>query len=666
MRKLVIVESPNKIKSLEKYLGNKYIVKSSVGHIVKLPSSGPHGFGVDLDTWTPNYKIDSSKKEVVKELKSVLKNVNDVYIATDPDREGEAIGDNIVTFLDIKNYKRIKFNEITKEAVLNAIAHPTILDEKLVNSQIARRILDRIIGYKLSKIMQKKVKNSPKYASAGRVQSIALKLVMKREKQIEDFIPVKYKKIDALIDSKIKNFKIPLYLENNEFDDNTWISINEFKKIKSKISHKPFKSLLLNEIKIIKRKGRQVIPLKQSTLYKRGNSKLGMSASSIQNVAQRLYEGYGEKGGLISYPRTDSTRFSNTFLKLGKKYILKNYGKEYLLKNVKGTSGDQDAHEAIRPTSLELTPKKVKKEFNLSSNEFKIYKLIWEHTMKSLMKVPIKEHIRYEFLNNKLTFKSSYLRVIFDGYYKITGYDEEKVPQFEKGQKLKVKDYLIEDKQTLPPSRYNDGSLIEKLDEIKVGRPSTFAKIVSILKERFYVDLEQKAMKITSFGKIIYEKLINGFPKFMDEKYTAKIEEELNEIAHGKKDYKKMLTLFWKNFEKLFDEQLEKTQVTIIPLTKSDKKCPKCDSNLVLRTNKKNGSEFLACPKFPECKYIDVELIQSDKKCPKCDSNLVLKTNKRNGNKFLACPKFPECKHAEPDPDSSPKSKRFFKKTNKK
>ena len=803
MKKLIIVESPNKISSLEKYLGSNYIVKASSGHIFVLPHSGLHGFGVDIDTWTPNYKfgvnlsdvvkdnkrkiskiirvilsvnydnyivrnsfgnilllpsskitnidlkplilnckididlkqeikfikfiktikfiketkdllkkidktyikinfnqkiekinknkvikiitsifgnkyfvknsiddvfeififpssisknakidfkkiksnykininlnddifIDNKDKnkiikiikliKFIKESKQALKEVDDVYIATDPDREGEAIGDNIVNFLNIKNnYKRIRFNEINKDAILKAIDHPIKLDENLVNSQIARRILDRIIGFKLSKIMQLKIKNSPKIASAGRVQSIALKLVSEREKLIENFVPTKYKIVNALVDLPIeKNVKILLYCQDNKFNDKTRIPLEEFEKIESKFS----KKLTVKDIKITNKKEKQIIPLKQSTLYKKGNSKLGMSAKIIQNVVQKLYEGYGE-GGLISYPRTDSTRFSNTFLNLAKTYILKNYGKKYLLEKIKGEAGDQDAHEAIRPTSLSLLPLKAKKKFNLNSSEFNVYKLIWNHTMQSLMKAPIKENTRYEFLDNKLTFRLSYSKVIFDGYYKVIGYDENKQTfKFKKNQELKVKKYTIEDKETIPPSRYNDGSLIEKLDEIKVGRPSTFPTIVSILKQRFYVEIKNKAMKITNFGQIIYDKLINGFPKFMDEKYTAKLEEELNEIAKGKKDYKKMLSLFWKDFEKLVDEQLRNTQVTIIPLEKSEKKCPKCGSNLVIRTNKKSG------------------------------------------NTFLGCPKFPKCKHAEPDPNFVPKFKsKFFKKTNKK
>ena len=637
MKKLIIVESPNKINSLEKYLGINYIVKASVGHIVKLATSGPHGFGVDLKTWIPNYKIDSSKKKFIKEAKQVLKKVDDVYIATDPDREGEAIGDNIVNFLDIKNnYKRIRFNEITKKAILKAIEQPTKLDENLVNSQIARRILDRIIGFKLSKIMQLKVKNSPKTASAGRVQSIALKLVREREKLIQDFIPTKYKIVNVLVDLPTKkNLKIPFSLKDNEFDDKTWILPKKYEKIEAKFSKQIPEWLIVKNIKITNRKEKKVTPLKQSTLYKKGNSKFGMSAKAIQNAAQRLYEGYGQ-GGVISYPRTDSTRFSNTFLNIAKTYILKNYGKEYLLEKVKGKAGDQDAHEAIRPTFLSLTPSKAKEKFSLNSSEFNVYKLIWNHTMQCLIKAPIKEISRYEFsiFDKKLeliyknwTFKLSYSKVIFDGYYKAIGYDATKKDffKFEKDEKLKIKKIVNEDKETLPPSRYNDGSLIEKLDKIKVGRPSTFATIVSILKQRFYVELENKAMKITNFGQIIYDKLINGFPKFMDEKYTAKLEEELNEIAKGKKDYKKMLSLFWKDFEKLVDEQLKNTQVTIIPLEKSEKKCPKCGSNLVVRTNKKSGNKFLGCPKFPKCKHAepDPNFVQKFK------SKFFIKKNKK-------------------------------------
>ncbi len=624
MKNLVIVESPNKIKALEKYLGNNYIIKASVGHIVKLPSSGPHGFGVDLETWIPNYKIDPSKKKIIKEIKKELNEVNKVYIATDPDREGEAIGDNLVSFLDIKDkYYRIRFNEITKIAIENAIKNPQKLDLKLVNSQIARRILDRIIGYKLSKIMQTKIKNSPTYPSAGRVQSIALKLVFEREKLIKSFVSTKYKVISAKLEN---NLVAIFYLKNGKFKNNTWVDESQINEIKSKFSNE----LIIKNIEIKKKKEKKIIPFKQSTLYKKGNSSIGMSASVIQNTVQRLYEGYGE-GGLISYPRTDSTRLSNTFVNHAKEYILNKYGEEYLSDKILGISGDQDAHEAIRPTSIKLTPKKAKIKFDLNNREYKLYKLIWENTMKSLMKVPIRENINYKLSELDLLYKLSYSKIIFDGYYKVVemkeidSKKEIKIPKFNIGDKFKVKKYNIEDKETQPPSRYNDGSLIKTLDDIKVGRPSTFASIIRILKKRFYVDMENKAMKITDFGNIVYKKLIEGFPKFMNEEYTAMLEKDLNEIAKGKKDYKEMLTIFWNSFEKQIEKQIEKTQVTIIPLEKSDKLCPKCNSNLVVRTNK------------------------------------------RDGNKFLGCPKFPKCKHAEPKPGFEPKFiKKNFKKNNKK
>ena len=613
MNKLVIVESPNKIKSIEKYLGEGYKVLASVGHIAYLPSSGVHRFGIDMDTWTPNYKIDPKKADIVKELKAAAKKADQVLIATDPDREGEAIGENIVTFLNIENkYERIRFNEITKEAVNASINAPTTLDMELVRAQIARRILDRIIGYKLSSLMRRKVSNSPVSPSAGRVQSIALKLVVEREREIEAFVPVHYFTTDAIINEDVM---ANLYFPENK-NNKTWVMPEDVEEVKKKFSG----SLKVTSVNISVRNDAKMTPLKQSALYKKADSTLSMSAKMVQSSAQHLYEGYGD-GGLISYPRTDSTRLSSSFVFPAQAYIKKTYGEDYIAKDIRGTGGAQDAHEAIRPTNIALTPDHARSLFSLNANEYKVYKLIWTHTMQVLMKVPVREILRYELDDNGLNFRMSASKITFDGYYKVTGLPKVKeLPKFTEGEIVKVADYSVEPHETKPPARYNDGSLIETLDNIKVGRPSTFATTVNILKSREYVDMEGRAMKPTSFGKTVNDKLIEGFPKIITEEYTAKLEEELDLISEGKHDYKQTLDEFWSKFEKELESATSTIEVT------------------------------------------RMMSIKADKDCPKCGNDLVVKRNKRDGTKFFGCSNFPECTHTESDPNSKPKFKKFFKK----
>lgn len=599
MNKLVIVESPNKIKSIEKYLGKEYKVMASVGHIVYLPSSGLHRFGIDLETWEPSYKIDPKKSDIVKELKAAVKKADEVLIATDPDREGEAIGENLVTFLKLKEneYSRIKFNEITKEAVNKAVSKPGKLDMDLVSAQIARRILDRIIGYKLSSLMRRKVTNTTSSPSAGRVQSIALKLVVEREREIEAFIPVQYITVDALIS---KDVEASLYFPNQK-EHKTWLMSEDIEEVKSKFTG----SLTVTSVNISKRKDTKFTPFKQSALYKKADSSLGMSAKAVQSAMQRLYEGYGE-GGLISYPRTDSTRLSDTFVKQAQGYIINSFGKEYVSFDIKGVAGDQDAHEAIRPTSLGMTPDKARSLFSLSPPEAKVYNLIWTHTIQSLMKVPERELLRYELEDNGLNFRMSTSKVIFDGYYKVTGMPEIKViPKMSKGEVIKVADYIVEDHETKPPGRYNDGSLIEKLDNIKVGRPSTFATTVNILKSRDYVTLEGRSMKPTIFGITVSDKLIKAFPNIINEEYTAKLEEELDGIAESKYDYRKILDEFWSNFEEKLALASSTIEVTRMMSVKAGKQCPKTGHDLIIKKNKRDGTTFFGCSSFPECTYTE-------------------------------------------------------------
>ncbi|MCK5945733.1 MAG: type I DNA topoisomerase [Mycoplasmataceae bacterium] len=602
MNKLVIVESPNKIKSIEKYLGEGYKVMASVGHIVKLPSSGPHAFGVDLETWEPNYKIDPKKKTVVAKLKKAAKEAEIVLIASDPDREGEAIADNLVEFLNLEKYERIRFNEITKEAVGLAVNDPQKIDYALVNSQKARRILDRIIGYKLSTLMRKKIPGAPLAPSAGRVQSIALKLVVDRELLIRAFVPVHYFKAEAVINSEVSaQFYNP---KNKEHKD--WILPEEVEAVEKTFSG----SLTVSAIKVSKRKDKKLLPLKQAALYRKADSSLGISSKSVQYAAQRLYEGYGD-GGLISYPRTDSTRLSNSFVTNAKKFIEKKFGKDYIASDIKGVAGSQDAHEAIRPTDPNLTPEQAKTKFNLESNEYKVYRLIYNHTLQALMNVPEREILRYELMDGDNHFKMSASKVTYDGYLKLTGYETSKeLPKYSEGEVVKVKKYDVQAHETKPPARYNDGSLIEKLDSIGVGRPSTFATTINILKVRTYVEMEGKAMKATEFGEIVIGKLLEAFPKIITEEYTANMETQLDDISDGNADYKKLLGDFWKEFEAKIETATESLEATKMMPILANKKCPLCGEELIVRRNKRDHTKFFGCSAFPKCRHAESDPTQ--------------------------------------------------------
>ncbi len=593
MKYLVIVESPNKVKTIQKYLGNEYEVMASVGHIVKMPATGEKKLGIDFDNWEPIYKIEPEKKHIVDELKKEAKKAKTVYIATDPDREGEAIGDNLVHFLDIeKKYRRIKYNEITKEAVMASIDNPTDIDVNLVKAQKSRRMLDRIIGFRLTNLMTKKMSNYPEKPTAGRVQSIALKLVVDRENEIRSFIPIKYSTINAKINDELN---ATFYNSKSEFENKEWINNDKAKEIFG-ILKGPLKVV---DIKISKKNDAKISPLKQAVLYKKAD----ISSKAVQVAAQRLYEGFGD-GGLISYPRTDSTRLSENFLAKARSYITNKFGTEYVAKDIKGFSGDQDAHEAIRPTDISLTPELAQKKYNLSSSEFKVYSIIWVTTMKSIMSVPTREILRYELENNGYNFKLSSSKILFDGYLAISDRDNDKeLPKYNVGDSIDVKKYEIFDHETKPPARYTDGSLIEKLDDIKVGRPSTFSTTVEKILDRKFVEKEGTSLKSTEFGEVVLSKLIEGFPNEITEDYTARVEEDLDLIADGKIDYKELMQTFWERFDKSFktaELTLEKT--TLIDRFVGED-CPKCGSPLIYKTSRKSKEEFISCSRWPECDY---------------------------------------------------------------
>ena len=639
---LVIVESPSKSKTIEKYLGNDYKVVSSKGHIRDLATTGKYGLGVDIeDGFKPNYIPISGKKKVITELKKDVKDSDIVYLASDPDREGEAIAWHLKDALGIKDdkYKRVLFNEITHDKVISAINNPTVIDDNLVRSQETRRILDRIIGFRLSKLLQSKIGAK----SAGRVQSVALKLIVDREREIEAFNPEEYWTITSRFDEfeanlfKYKEEDIKLKCEaeadkvlNNIGENYNVESID--KKAKNKKSKFPFIT---------------------STLQQEASTKLGFPARKTMSIAQKLYEGIDlgdETVGLITYMRTDSIRLSEDFTKPAYKYINDKYGKEYVgyIKKTKKTENVQDAHEAIRPTSILREPIKVKEY--LSQDEFKLYSLIYKRTLASLMSDAKVSQTTIVLNNNDYKFKVTGQILIFDGYLKVyKDYEssEDKIlPEIKENEVLQTTEVEKEQHFTKPPARYTEAKLIKELEELGIGRPSTYATIIDTIKQRNYVELVEKKFKPTEIGIETTDKLQEFFSDLINVEYTRNMEEELDEVADGKLIWNNVLEEFYKLFEprvkNAFDEMEKKAPV------ETGENCPECGNPLVIR--KGRYGEFIACSNYPECKYIKKEQkeIKEIMECPNCNGKIIEKTT-RKGKLFYGCSNYPKCKFASWD-----------------
>lgn len=638
-KNLVIVESPSKTKPIEKYLGSDYKVLSSKGHVRDLATTGKYGFGVDVDhDFKPNYIMMSGKKNVVNELKKALKDASHVYLATDPDREGEAISWHLkdVLNLDDKDYDRVVFNEITKNAVVDAFKHTRKIDDYLVNSQETRRILDRIIGFRLSKLIQSKTNGS----SAGRVQSVALKLIVEKEREIEAFIPEEYYKIKAIFD----NFESELFnYDNKDF------------KISSKEENDKVLNNLGEDFKVVniekKEKQKQArMPYITSTLQQDASNKLNFNSKKTMQIAQKLYEGMeleDETVGLITYMRTDSTRLSDDFVKSVYGYIKENYGEEYIgyVKKSKKKDNVQDAHEAIRPTSINRTPEEVRKY--LTNDEFKLYRMIYYRALASLFANAKTLNTTIILDNNNYQFKTTGQIVTFDGYLKIySDYEDSKdtiVPDLKENSVFKANDIESTQHFTKPPSRYTEAKLIKEMEELGIGRPSTYATTMDIIKKRGYVVIEDKKFVPTKIGIEITDKLQQHFSHLINVEYTANMENDLDKIAEGKENYIETLKKFYNEFEpsvkKAFDEMPKKEA------EKTGEDCPECGSSLVIRHGK--YGDFIACSNFPKCKYIKSEPkeIVVACKCPNCDGDIIEKRSKR-GKIFYGCNNYPKCKTA--------------------
>ncbi|MBR2596828.1 MAG: type I DNA topoisomerase [Solobacterium sp.] len=655
MKKLVIVESPSKSKTIQKYLGPDYTVVSSKGHIRDLAIRGKDGLGVDVEGgFVPTYEISKDKKDIVKDLQTRAAKAGQVFLATDPDREGEAISWHLAQELGLPEdaVDRVTFHEITHDAVREAFGQPRQIDMDLVHSQETRRILDRIIGFKLSKLLHSKIKSK----SAGRVQSVALKLIVEREKEIQAFVPKEYWTVDA----KFRKDGIPFTASLARINGEKAELHNEAEAMQVYDSCQG--EFTLTSLKPTTKSTAPFKPFITSTLQQEASTKLGFAAKRTMSIAQKLYEGVdigNGQEGLITYMRTDSTRLSNVYMAAARKRIETLYGKKYQgTYKVKNDSNAQDAHEAIRPTSLENEPDKIKPY--LTNEQYKLYKLIYARALASLM-APARfsgEALTLE--QNDCEFTANGSRMTFDGWLKVYGdYYASKdtvLPELAEGEKLMAEEVKPMQHFTEPPARYTEARLIREMEEDGIGRPSTYAMIIDTIQERGYVELkpstEKSKTKVffpTEQGTLTVEKLDEFFADIINTKYTARMENELDEIAEGKEDEVRVLTSFWKKFTPLLDEAYEKMEK--IQPEKTGEVCPECGGDLVYQTGR--FGKFIACSNFPTCRYtrqLNTEVREkpepTGKICPDCGGEL-LKRRSRYGTYFLGCSNFPTCRHME-------------------
>ena len=653
MSKLLIVESPSKIKGIKKYLGSDYTVMASQGHVRDLPKSK---FGIDVNKgFKPEYINMADKKELIKSLKAAAAESDQVFLATDPDREGEAISWHLsqILALDLNDANRVTFNEITKSCVQAGIKAPRKIDMDLVDAQQARRVLDRIVGYKLSPFLWKKVKSG---LSAGRVQTVALRLIVEREKEIEKFQEQEYWTVDAKLAAGRKTFVAKLYGDKNGKID----LIPDKASADDILNNLENAAYTVTTIKKGKRNRQPAPPFNTSTLQQEASRKLGFTAQRTMRIAQQLYEGVDVAGhgtmGLITYMRTDSLRISEEARAAGNKFIAETYGNKYLPSSpryYKTKSGAQDAHEAIRPTVADLKPDDIKD--SLTTEQYKLYKLVWERFIASLMAACVQDTVNVDITANDYLFKASGYTVRFDGYTAlyVEGKDEEEeqesaLPEMSEGDVLKLRDLTGNQHFTQPPARYTEPTLIKALDENGIGRPSTYAPILSNILSRDYIERVKKFLKPTELGKVVSDLMVQYFNKIFEIKFTAGLEEQLDKIGAGELEWIYTIEEFYKDFNSLYtkaESSLNGKKVKV-PDVESDVICDKCGRKMVVKSSR--FGKFLACPGYPECKNTKpVPEDEITQPCPKCGGKLVKRLSKK-GNKFYGCANYPQCDFASP------------------
>ncbi len=639
--KLIIVESPTKAKTLERFLGKDYSVIATYGHIKDLPKNN---LGIDIEKdFEPQYVEVPKRADNVKEIGKMSKKADNIYIATDPDREGEAIAMHVSEITDKKKSKRITFHEITKEAVEEAIDNPSEIDKDLVDAQTARRVLDRLVGYKLSPLLWRKVRRG---LSAGRVQSVAVKLIVEREKEIEAFKPVEYWKIFAKLQAK----KGELLAELSKVEGKKFSSDNakDSEVIKNDLEKSDYVVTGIEKKEVVKR---PYAPFTTSTMSQAAARIYGWSAKRTMSVAQKLYE-----QGLITYHRTDSTNISAQAITKVRKYIETNYGKEYLPEKPnfykKTSKVAQEAHEAIRPT--DLNAKVEEKETKFGKDESILFGLIWKRFVSSQMSPAIYDETTVSITANG---KKEYLLVKRGQIIKFNGWrtlipakqdpegEYEKIPEIENNEKLKLLEIIANQLFTEPPARYNEASLIKMLEKLGIGRPSTYAPIISTIQIRNYVEKQEGKFLPTSVGKAVDEFLNKNFDDIIDYPFTAKMEDELDSVANGKLKWNKAIKDFYMPFEKTLEHVGEKSERVKIETEKLGRKCPECkEGELVIRLGR--FGKFISCERFPECKYTEKYMEKVGIKCPECGKGDVIVRKTGRGKKFYGCSAYPECKYA--------------------
>lgn len=650
---LVIVESPAKAKTIGKYLGSKYIVKASMGHIRDLPKSQT---GVEVENnFQPKYITIRGKGSVLKELKDASKKVKNVYLAADPDREGEAIAWHLAHYLELNQDDncRVVFNEITKQAVKDAFKTPRKINMDLVNAQQARRILDRLVGYKISPLLWKKVK---KGLSAGRVQSVAVKLIIDRENEISAFIPEEYWSITAKLKHEGIPFEAKYYSLKGEKRE-----LGSEAEMKQVLAAMDGGSFTVTDVKEKERLRHPAAPFITSTLQQEAARKLGFRAAKTMSVAQQLYEGVelGKEGtvGLITYMRTDSTRISPVAQEEAKGYITERYGASFVPEQprnyMKKNSNAQDAHEGIRPTSVLRDPETVKPF--LSRDQLRLYKLVWERFVSSQMASAVLDTMTVDLLSGEVTFRATGSKVKFAGFMKVyvEGNDDGTEEEFKFLPPLATDDKIssdaIEPKQhfTQPPPRYSEARLVRALEELGIGRPSTYAPTLETIQKRGYVAIEEKKFVPTELGELIIQLMVEFFPEILDVEFTAHMEDDLDHVEEGKEDWVKVLSAFYETFEKRLQVAEEEMKEIEIQDEVSDEICDKCGRHMVYKMGR--FGKFLACSGFPECRNTKPIVKDIGVTCPKCHEGKIIERRSKKGRIFYGCDQYPGCDYVSWD-----------------
>ncbi|XJS11689.1 type I DNA topoisomerase [Aerococcaceae bacterium WGS1372] len=658
---LVIVESPTKAKTIDKYLGRNYKVVASKGHLRDLPKS-KMGINFD-DNYEPQYITIRGRGDTVKELKKLAKKAEKVYLAADPDREGEAIAWHLSFMLGLEEgaKNRVVFNEVTKDAVKEAFNHPREINQDLVDAQQARRILDRIVGYSISPLLWKKIKGG---LSAGRVQSTALKLIIDREQEIRAFVPEEYWSIPSKFKKGRSSFEAQFYGENGEKLKLT--NEEQVNSILDKIDQeKPF---TVKEIVEKERRRKAPKPYTTSTLQQDASNRINFRAGKTMMIAQQLYEGISigrNTVGLITYMRTDSTRISQTAKASSATYITEKFGKEYLGNNkvaVSNSSNAQDAHEAIRPSDVTLAPDDIKDY--LSRDQFRLYSLIWSRFVASQMSDAVYDTIRADLTQNNVEFRANGSRIKFDGFMKVYESNSSKdnyLPVLVEGDEVKVSEMKPEQHFTQPPARYNEASLVKVLEELGIGRPSTYAPTLETLRKRYYVKMVAKRFEPTELGEIVNSVMVEFFPDIVDSDFTASLEKGLDHVEEGQKNWVNLIDSFYKEFEK----ELDKAEVNMEEIEIKDEPagfdCDVCGNPMVIKIGR--YGKFYACSNFPECRNTKAIVKEIGVKCPTCHEGEVVERKSKKNRIFYGCTRYPECEFVswdKPVGRSCPKCNQFL------